>query len=76
MLKDKNDIRMILKFGENVRKIRKKRGWSLKKLGSQSGLSSIFIAFVELGKRGITLKNIVKIQRGLGCPINKLFEGI
>ncbi len=72
----KSDHQIILKFGENVRKIRKKHGWSQEKLGNQSGLAGNFIGFVERGERRITLKNVVKIHKALGCAINKLFEGI
>ncbi len=72
----KTDKQIILKFGANVRKIRKIHGWSQEKLGNQSGLAANFIGFVERGERSITLKNIVKIHKALRCPINKLFEGI
>ncbi len=70
------DIQIILKFGENVRKYRKKYGWSQEKLGNQSGLAANYIGFLERGERSITLKNVVKIYKALGCPINKLFDGI
>lgn len=72
----KNDHRNILKFGENVRKIRKSLGWSQQKLAGKSGLASNFVGFVERGERSITIKNVVKIRRALGCPINKLFAGL
>ncbi len=72
----KTDKQIILKFGENVRKNRKMHGWSQENLGDKAGLAANFIGFVERGERSITLKNVVKIHKALGCPINKLFEGI
>ncbi len=72
----KTDQQVLKKFGENVRKIRKMHGWTQPKLGARAGLAANFIGFVERAERSITLKNIVRIQKGLGCSMNKLFEGI
>jgi len=63
-------------FGANVRKLRLKRAWTQEDLAHHSGLTPNFIGFVERGERNITLKNTVKIAKGLGYPVHKLFEGI
>ncbi len=72
----KSDQQTIETFGANVRKIRKMKGWSQINLGDKADLAGNFIGFVERGERSITLKNIVKIQKALGCAINKLFVGL
>ncbi len=74
MPNDKNDIRMILRFGGNVRKIRNQLGWSQKKLAEKTGLAVTFICFIENGQRGTKLNSIVRIQKALGCELNDLFE--
>ncbi len=76
LAKSKNDQQVILKFGENIRKIRKQHGWSQGILGKNAGMDANFIGFAERGERSITLKNIIKIQKALRCPIGELFEGI
>ena len=63
-------------FGANVRKLRQKRGWTQEQLAQHSGLSPNYVGFVERGERNITLKNIVKISRGLGSPASKVIEGL
>jgi transcriptional regulator with XRE-family HTH domain len=70
-----NEI-IIKKFGENVRKLRSKRNWTQEELAQHAGLTPNYIGFVERGERNITLKNTVKIAKGLGYPVHKLFEGI
>ena len=71
-----NDRQIILKFGSNVRKLRGQRGWSQEMLGKKAGMMGNHIGFVECGNRNIWLKNILKIQKALGCDIKILFEGI
>ncbi len=71
-----SDHQIILIFGRNVQKIRKKHGWTQEILGDRAGLQGSYIGFVERGERSITLKNIVKIYKALGCSISKLLEGI
>lgn len=72
----KSDHLMVLKFGENVRRIRKKHGLTQNKFGKLSDLAGVYIGFVERGERSITLKNVVKIKRALGCSFDELFKGI
>ncbi len=71
-----NEQAIIHQFGCNVRKLRLKRQWTQEQLAQHSGLTPNFIGFVERGERNITLKNAVKIAKGLNFPVHKLFEGI
>jgi len=56
--------------------LRFKRRWTQEQLAQHAGLTPNFIGFVERGERNITLKNAVKIAKGLNYPVHKLFEGI
>ncbi len=71
-----NEQVIIQQFGCNVRKLRLKRRWTQEELAQHSGLTPNFIGFVERGERNITLKNAVKIAKGLNFPVHRLFEGI
>jgi len=67
---------VIKQFGMNVRRLRLKRQWTQEQLAQHAGLTPNFIGFVERGERNITLKNTVKIAKGLKYPVHKLFQGI
>jgi len=71
-----NSEAIIKQFGWNVRQLRLKRHWTQEKLAQHAGLTPNFIGFVERGERNITLKNTVKIAKGLKYPVHKLFAGI
>ena len=71
-----NKETIIKQFGWNVRSLRLKRHWTQEQLAQHSGLTPNYIGFVERGERNITLKNAVKIAKGLNYPVHKLFEGI
>lgn len=71
-----NSETIIKQFGWNVRKLRQKRRWTQEQLAQHAGLTPNYIGFVERGERNITLKNAVKIAKGLNYPVHKLFEGI
>lgn len=71
-----NSETIIKQFGWNVRSLRLKRRWTQEQLAQAAGLTPNFIGFVERGERNITLKNIVKIAKGLGYPVHGLFKGI
>ncbi|MFD3158864.1 helix-turn-helix domain-containing protein (plasmid) [Haloimpatiens sp. FM7330] len=62
------------KFGINVRKYRKKRGYSQEKLAELSGLHRTYISDVERGERSIALENIQKLSIALEIETYKLFE--
>lgn len=71
-----NSETIIKQFGSNVRKLRQKRRWTQEQLAQHASLTPNFIGFVERGERNITLKNAVKIAKGLNYPVHKLFDGI
>ena len=63
--------RMILiKFGERVREIRKKRGLSQEQLSFDADVHRTYIGMIERAERNITLVNIEKIANALEVSIN------
>ena len=64
------------KFGENVRKFRKKAGLSQEDLAAACGLHRTYIGGVERGERNVSLLNIIQIARALKVSPTELLEGI
>ena len=62
-------------LGDNVRRLRKARGWTQETFAGQSGLHPNYIGGVERGERNVSFLNLLAIARGLACPISDLFLG-
>ena len=56
-------------LGQRLRAIRKQRGWSQQKLGTQSGLSGKFIGEVERGQKSISIDSLYGISVALRLPL-------
>lgn len=63
------------KFGERVRRLRKKIGLSQEKLALACVLDRSYIGGVERGERNISLNNIYKIAEALDVSVSELFDG-
>ena len=61
-------------FGETVRELRKKKGWSQEDLALEVGLDRTYIGGVERGERNISLRNICRLAQALGVSPSQLLE--
>lgn len=60
-------------FGEELRKLRKEKGFSIRKLSELSGVAHSYLSQVETGKRGIPkVETLEKIAAGLDIPLEDL----
>jgi transcriptional regulator with XRE-family HTH domain len=59
-------------FGDRVREIRKRKGFSQESLALACSLDRTYIGGVERGERNISLINIYKIAAALDCPARDL----
>jgi len=66
----------VLKFGENVRKIRTAKGWTQERLAEEAGLNPQYVGFVERGLKSPSVRNVSKIFKALGCSPSKLFKNV
>jgi len=64
--------------GENIRYLRKARGWSQEELGEHAALSYKFVGEIERGAVNPSLDSLQKIAKALTVEITKLFlsEGL
>ena len=61
-----------MSIGENIKRIRKQKGWTQKKLAMELGVSQQNLAQYEGNKRNPKLGTIIKIADGLGVSIDEL----
>lgn len=66
--------KILIKFGERVRLIRKKKGLSQEQLAFKADLHRTYIGMIERAEKNITLLNIEKIANALEIEIPHLFE--
>ena len=62
-------------FGERVRHLRKKRGWSQEAFAHAAGLDRSYMGSIERGERNVSLENICLIATALGVSPAELFRG-
>lgn len=62
------------RFGNRVRELRKKLGFSQEELGFKSNIHRTYIGAVERGEQNVSLDNIGRIAKQLKVPLSKLFE--
>lgn len=60
--------------GENIKRIRKEKGITQKKLGELCGIAEPNIRKYELGKANPKIETLMKIAQALEVPINELKE--
>ena len=69
-----DDIR--LRFGQAIRKRRRKLGVSQEEFADICGLDRTYVGGIERGERNIALVNIEKIAKAFKLSMSELFEGI
>lgn len=66
--------KILIKFGERVRELRKKKGLSQEQLAYEADLHRTYIGMIERAEKNITLINIEKIAIALDVSISELFS--
>lgn len=70
----KQDTPPRLILSQNMKRLRKIRGWSQEVLASSSGLHRTYIGAVERGERNISIDNIGRISSALGVSPDTLMR--
>ena len=64
---------ILVSFGHEVQKARKKLGLSQEQLAEKAGLHRTYIGMIERAEKNITLCNVEKIANALEVSIKDLF---
>ncbi len=65
---------LLISFGQNLRKLRKKKELSMKHLADLANLEYSQVARIERGVINTTISSAYAIANALEVPLNKLFE--
>lgn len=68
-----NRIALRRLVGENIRSLRKTKGWSQEELGERAALSYKFVGEIERGVVNPSLDSLLNIANALSIEIAKLF---
>ena len=63
-------------LGKRIHALRKEQGLSQETLSNMVGIDRSYLTTIEHGKRNISIDVLVRLCRGLGISLSKLFEGI
>ena len=64
------------RFGDRVRELRKKQGFSQESFAAHCGLDRTYVGGIERGERNVALKNIEIIAKSLGLTVAQLVKGL
>ncbi len=68
------DKQLLLEIGDNIKKIRKQRGYSQEEFADIAGFSRFYYTEIETGKRNISLLNLIKIMEALKVDPNEIIR--
>jgi len=71
-----DEQRILEQFGNNIRELRRNKGFSQEGFADAVGLHRTYMGGVERGERNLSVLNIVKIIRKLEISPNEIFSGI
>ena len=70
----KSDRKILIKFGEKVKVLRKELGLSQEELAHKAGFHRTYIGMIERAERNITLANIEILANALEIKISELVD--
>jgi transcriptional regulator with XRE-family HTH domain len=65
---------LLVRLGNRIQKLRKRRGWTQVVMAEKIGLDRSFIADVERGKRNISILNLEIIAKGFKLSLSRLLS--
>jgi DNA-binding XRE family transcriptional regulator len=68
------NIEYIIAFGENLRKIRKKKGLTMLELAFEANIEYSQIAKIERGISNVTISTVYALAKALGVKVIDLFR--
>jgi len=72
--KNAKDRKYLLKIGDNIRAIRKQKGYSQEEFADIAGFSRSYYTEIETGKRNVSILNLIKIIEALNVDPNEIIS--
>lgn len=66
----------LIKLGENIRKIRKAKGFSQEELALKADVDRSYVGGIERGERNVSFLTLVKLAKCLECSVSDFSKGI
>jgi transcriptional regulator with XRE-family HTH domain len=63
-------------FGDAVRRLRQRKGWSQEELADRAGLHRTYVGGIERGERNVSLVNIGRLARALETSLSALMDEV
>ena len=73
-MSNKQKISARLRFANNLREARLRRGWSQEDLAEESGLHRTYVGSVERGERNISVDNMECLAKAVGVELIELLQ--
>ena len=67
---------ILIKFGKVIRELRQEKRISQEEFADKCGLHRTYISDIELGKRNVSLENIIRISSALQVNVSEIFAKI
>jgi len=67
---------ILVRFGERVRELRKKRDLSQEAFAAECGMDRTYMGGIERGERNVALRNIQRIAETLDLTVAQLMRGV
>lgn len=71
-LPQSDPTRLLARVGQRVRDLRHERGWTLKALAEETGLSPRFVSQLEAGQGNIAIGRLARVAQALEVPLEDL----
>lgn len=71
---NKQKVSARLRFANNLREARLRRGWSQEDLAEESGLHRTYVGSVERGERNISVDNMECLAKAVGVELIELLK--
>ncbi|MGI6036574.1 MAG: helix-turn-helix domain-containing protein [Limnochordia bacterium] len=63
---------VVVLVGQNVRRLREKKGLTQAALAKDAGLAQSFVSSIESGQKSPTVRSLQKLANALDVPLNEL----
>ena len=63
-----------MKFGQNLKHIRKRMNMTQEELATKMEISQSYLSDIENGRKNPSIKTVKKLADGLGVSVNELFN--